>query len=1387
MSNSVKVKIISIFNPHEFYFKFLDEKSERNNTITRRKVFDIQNLLNNYRSNKVNSQDIKFGEIYGCYIKDWKRCVRGKLVEKLRNGDWKVLLIDHGFFKNAQEIFKINQNLKISFGHIQRGSLPLKSDACCANQWHDDTLSVCNELQSLKDLLEINFIPIYKENEIHVGDLFIVDGLNRYSLSEKLIANSCVRRCSEPKEIFQTLVEKEEVGVFSNCDQPKQKIEIFQKSSSIQSNQLIVYGSNIKPSWKNTDIKFPNFYKQQIIKRFPSMSNAQSCVWPQIYNTNQSVIMIARNNDDLQYLYLVPLLAKILSDPDYKSTASNIGSVAIIFASCIANVEKIARFCKEYASNAKIIIATGICEEKRFELINGCDILITTPSAFGQLNKNISINLLNKTLKYVVYNNFHQLASKFEQHINKILKMFLNLTQRPQFLVTSDSLTNALKCKLINHLQKSETILCVDDNHIEAASFVGMNISIEFISKQDNLYEIFSKSYINHKGKTVIVSSDDEICKNFERQELSERELKFIYCNNADVMKEWSKNAVVNKILVISDKNLERFNVKCAQNLIHYDLPNNWTLFSRRYRVLTNSIIDKLDAKDCSLSSKIFLHDENIEQFVNLMNFVTSQNLSKSKSFSDILERIRISREKTKCDQNVSICSNLLQLGKCQRRSCPSRHILSDQDKPLLRLQPSKSIIKFDLISVQSPTSFIVQIKEHFDTNKWVSRDETNKIIQRHLDEMQAYCQKKENVLEINEGTIGGIYAKFDEKKGLWVRGRMIERVSQQIIKLYLIDFGTITPSLESKLFKLPEKYFKLEPLVCKLQILDLIPLDMESKYDEIHTHKLSEMIKNVDKQSAVYTCKIEFILFDIIFTKSFNSRHNKFNLKSAHQKLKISEIDESMSQNLFELISTIVKKEEEIPAVECMKKFFEIQIKEEVSENSTPLAVNWKMLKNSETYAVNMSHYTSPYSFLIIQENDENLVLKKELKNIEESSVTENLSIFNSGKVCLYRSEKNYRALILSEMDDEIEILLVDYGEIIKCSKENLFKIRPEFVSFNFQVVHCAMMGIRPKYNMKMWPNLQRNAVKKLMEEKDLEIYVIGKDTRANKYREFGINCYEVFLYDRNTKERIDKIAVEQKVADVDKSVDDINLNTTIQNDDILKLNESDSDFVECDGMMHSVHIGKDLENLLGINKKFERNISIDSTKTVASSSQNSFYQSDSGFSSNATATSLLEYIHKPLYIEWRQNEFLIYLLVNAPDCKEYSLVIEEFSLDVIVKNVNGAIETSLIHLFSRINVELCSHQLCGSKIIVKLAKKNFGAWPRLTKNCEKSQYIKFSNENVPKFKFYSTLSSSSSSSNSIDYKKCDSGPAGKYDSSDDSTENESEFKITSSDEDDF
>ena len=100
---------------------------------------------------------------------------------------------------------------------------------------------------------------------------------------------------------------------------------------------------------------------------------------------------------------------------------------------------------------------------------------------------------------------------------------------------------------------------------------------------------------------------------------------------------------------------------------------------------------------------------------------------------------------------------------------CPHRHTLNASDEPLPHL-PIKSITNFELVSVKSPTSFVVKILSHAAGGNFVSWNEKNEKTKEFIEKiLQEF--KGEKAKSVN---IGEIYVvKKDDK---WHRARILAK-----------------------------------------------------------------------------------------------------------------------------------------------------------------------------------------------------------------------------------------------------------------------------------------------------------------------------------------------------------------------------------------------------------------------------------------------------------------------------------------------------------------------------------------------------------------------------------------------------------------------------------
>lgn len=97
-----------------------------------------------------------------------------------------------------------------------------------------------------------------------------------------------------------------------------------------------------------------------------------------------------------------------------------------------------------------------------------------------------------------------------------------------------------------------------------------------------------------------------------------------------------------------------------------------------------------------------------------------------------------------KYSRNVSVCNNIWLFGECKKQLCIDRHILGVADKPSLAL-PTPSCIKFELVSVESPSVFVIKIKSHLEGVKFVSWSNKAEKSEKLIAELQEFYNNVEN------------------------------------------------------------------------------------------------------------------------------------------------------------------------------------------------------------------------------------------------------------------------------------------------------------------------------------------------------------------------------------------------------------------------------------------------------------------------------------------------------------------------------------------------------------------------------------------------------------------------------------------------------------------
>lgn len=538
-----------------------------------------------------------------------------------------------------------------------------------------------------------------------------------------------------------------------------------------------------------------------------------------------------------------------------------------------------------------------------------------------------------------------------------------------------------------------------------------------------------------------------------------------------------------------------------------------------------------------------------------------------------------------------------------------------------------------------------------------------------------------------------------------------------------LIDIGYTGPFRISKLLALPER-FKLRPLISSLQILNVVPMDREDSWEQEATAKARQITCEVRSGECSFNCRVNFAIQNVFFTDSFDVTDNggiKLRLKNELKKENICEFNQAVEEKLRKLL-----EEANLSNKVSTTRERRLSVSSESSggpQHVIPAQVTgmWKQLSCGEYYKVNVKHFKNPESFLAVHNMSDNKFLQKVLLEIENSEIFTPLEKIEIGAFCAVKNkEKILRTMIMEKIDDEVEVLQLDHGEILKCKQSELLEMPQAMITkLPFQVVNCRMIGIRPKFNMKTWPPLQSKCVHQLIKcyKKPLKMFV-AKQKKEDVLGQHHMNSYEVILIDPVKGKHLDNIAVSKKIADLDPIEKPIKEGPEFDNiSDDPHFTDNEEDLAVLAKLIEQMTFGDDSDEDVVNEPEMQKTKAADRSPQVEVP---------------PVEASKLSFIFKQPKIEWSQNDVMIRLQVSAIDCTDYALKISDSSIEVAIE-YRDRMEKTIIVFYGSVNAKVSSHELCGLNIIVRLPKLIFyNEWPRLTANIERSQFIRYNSADI-------------------------------------------------------
>ncbi|KAJ8704618.1 hypothetical protein PYW07_011806 [Mythimna separata] len=194
-------------------------------------------------------------------------------------------------------------------------------------------------------------------------------------------------------------------------------------------------------------------------------------------------------------------------------------------------------------------------------------------------------------------------------------------------------------CDFMSSLARKapDSVVCISAFE-ECVLYSKAATSVEFLAQESKLNTVINfLDGIDKSKKTVIVCRSDEEVKLIEKALVKLNYIVFACDSSMDVQelysldKTWKdyEEPVLGPILVCRDGNLTHMNITDASYLIHYSLPDLFSMFCKRFAVLIDNYPSIFKGEETDIKIKILLDSDNVEQLPKILQFIKSKEANR--------------------------------------------------------------------------------------------------------------------------------------------------------------------------------------------------------------------------------------------------------------------------------------------------------------------------------------------------------------------------------------------------------------------------------------------------------------------------------------------------------------------------------------------------------------------------------------------------------------------------------------------------------------------------------------------------------------------------------------------------------------------------------------
>ncbi|KAF9796971.1 hypothetical protein SFRURICE_019325, partial [Spodoptera frugiperda] len=618
-------------------------------------------------------------------------------------------------------------------------------------------------------------------------------------------------------------------------------------------------GNRVQPITNLRDIPFGNDIHWAL--RDMSITRpmkTQTVSWMSILR-GHSFFVVSPHKSGTTMGYL-PAVCRLTSD--YKESKDKCQLRCIIVCSTSRSLDHVFLMCKILVRNVTIFACHAGVSDLFIttSLLNGCDILVCTPSMLVRLmQKDLCLDL--HYISTFVIDDCEYISKFYTKEIKYCVMKVLDIVRkRPnkewkcQFVAVS-----RIWCDVMASLAKKapDSIVCISAFE-ECVLYSKAATTVEFLAEEKKVGSVIKfLQDIDKSKKTVIVCKSDNEVKTIADTLINLKYVVFSCDSTMTVedlyaldkaLKEYQE-PVLGPILVCCDGNLAHLNVSDAHYLIQYSLPKLFSMFCNRFAVLNDNYSSIFNDKESSVKIKILLDNSNIDALPKIMHFVKRCVREVPPHLNEITSKVVKEKNLLLAQGLVPICKMLLTLGECADYwNCNDRHLMFEEYDTPKEWLPKDGVINFKVINYHSAAHYSARLLSYVTRDKQtISFPQNYSLLSL---KMGMYYSKESNKRLHGLLKTGDICA-VTLKQNLFVRCQVIKVMNSKgsNVLIKLIDEEIYQYVSDTSLYHLPEELKKIETHIVNVALANIRPEDKDVTYSQLaekHVRKFIEENEDV-------------------------------------------------------------------------------------------------------------------------------------------------------------------------------------------------------------------------------------------------------------------------------------------------------------------------------------------------------------------------------------------------------------------------------------------------------------------------------------------------------------------------------------------------------------